>query len=93
MRGMPRDIATKRDYENLLAEGYDMREKLKELERTARIQADVQAYPVGYGELDYKGEKLEPIWKEELNRDGKIYRIGWNLSAVAEVLAAQVAAR
>jgi len=54
---------------------------------------NVQVYPVGYGEPDYKWEELQPIWKEELNRNGKIYRIGWNLSAVGEVLAAQVAAR
>ena len=87
MRGIPRHIAIKQDYVNLIADGYDVREQLQVLLNTAKMQVDVQTYPEGYGEPEYEGEAFEPVWEEQLNRDGKIYRIGWTQKAVRELIA------
>lgn len=87
MRGLPKRIATKQDYLNLIADGYDVREALQTLLNTARLPVDVQTYPKGYGEPGYAGKPLEPVWEEQLNRNGKIYRIGWTQKAVNELMA------
>lgn len=89
MRGLPKQIATKQDYLNLIADGFDVREGLQVLLNTSKMQVDVQTYPDGYGEPEYEGEALEPVWEEQLNRNGKIYRIGWTQKAVRDILSQQ----
>lgn len=37
---------------------------MKFLKGTMTRKQDVRVYPEGYGQPDYKGEKLEPIWDD-----------------------------
>ena len=89
MRGVPKAIATKQDYLNLIAEGYDIREQLKALLNTAKMMVDVLEYPEGYGTPEYDGPELEPIWEERTNDRGKIFRIGFTVEEVRGLLAEQ----
>jgi len=82
MKGIPKEIATKRDYLNLIADGYDVRGQLQVLLNTAKMMVDVQIYPKGYGTPEYEGEPIEPIWEEQTNERGKIFRIGCTVEEI-----------
>ena len=91
MRGIPKHIATKQDYFNLIDMGYDIRVQLEQLLSTATQRVDVQKYPEGYGEAEYQGEAVEPIFEEQPDPNGKIFRIGWTVEEVEKLLSEQEA--
>ena len=54
------------------------------LKGSMKRKQNVQVYPEGYGQPDYEGEKLEPIW-EEVEDLSLIERFGFTKEELSNV--------